>query len=45
LRGALVASFCAASYRVPALSWWQQQGWEMSALDAFDMVISRDLAD
>lgn len=30
LRGALVASFCAASYRVPALSWWQQQGWEMS---------------
>lgn len=30
LRGALLASFCAATYRLKCLSWWQEQGWEMS---------------
>ena len=25
-----MASFCAATYRVEWLAWWEQQGWEMS---------------
>ena len=30
LRGSLVALFCAATYYFEWLSWWQEQGWEMS---------------
>ena len=30
VRGSTVALFCASTYFFPFLSWWQQQGWEMS---------------